>query len=475
MIKKLVNYLKNKKILILGFGKEGYSTYKFIRKYLPSQKIFISDINTNFIEMFEDVAKDRNIEIVEQDKYLKNLEQYDILMKTPGLSFKGIDTSKFINKIKSQLELFLEFVDVFIIGITGTKGKSTTSSLIYSIIKEQCEDVHLLGNIGIPLFDEIDKLKKESIVVLELSSHQLEFVKISPNISIILNIYEDHLDHYESYEHYINAKINICRYQMENNYFIYSIDNEVLNKHIISMEEKIKSSIYEISYLGNEKQNTNSKLIKKIENTVVLEENNVMYIDSLNRKILGEHNFNNIMFAITVAKIMNLDLKKAQKTIHNFEPLPHRMEFVGKYDEVKYYNDSIATIPASTINAIETLKDVNTLIIGGKDRGIDYIEFAKFLESSNIENLVCMPDTVWLIEDMVINENMEKFIVKDMKMAVSIAKKVTKKGSICLLSPAASSYGFFKNFKERGDLFKKFVKEHIIKAGTQFLPLCIFQ
>ena len=458
MIKKLVEYLENKKILILGFGVEGYSTYSFIRRHLPNKKLYISDANTKFIEMYDDVAKDENIEITSKDDYLINLEQFDIIMKTPGLSFKNVDTSKFIHKIKSQLELFLEFIDVFTIGVTGTKGKSTTSSLIYSIINEQCQDVHLLGNIGVPLFNEIDKLTEKSIVVLELSSHQLEYVEVAPNISIILNIFEEHLDHYKSYEHYINAKINICRYQKENDYFIYSIDNEILNNHIMGMQE-IKPNICEISYLGNEKQHADSKLIKRNENMVISEENDVLYTDSENRKILGDHNFNNIMFAATVAKIMNLDLEKAQETIYKFEPLPHRMEFVGEFDGVKYYNDSIATVPASTINGVETLKNVNTLIIGGKDRGVDYTEFAEFLGNTNIENLICLPDTGWAIADMVVNENMGKFIVNDMKMAVSIAKQVTKKGSICLLSPAASSYGFFKNFKERGELFKKFVRE----------------
>lgn len=458
MIKKLVEYLENKKILILGFGLEGYSTYNFIRRHLPNKKLYISDANTKFLEKYSDVANDENIEISSKEEYLANLEQFDIIMKTPGISFKNVDTSKFIHKIKSQLELFLEFINVFTIGVTGTKGKSTTSSLIYSIINEQCQDTHLLGNIGVPLFDEIDKLTEKSIVVLELSSHQLEYVKVAPNISLILNIFEEHLDHYKSYEHYINAKINICRYQKENDYFIYNIDNEILNDHIMDMQE-IKSYICEISYLGNKKQHADSKLIKRNEDVVISEENEVLYIDSENRKILGEHNFNNIMFAITVANIMNLDLKKAQETIYKFEPLPHRMEFVGEYDGVKYYNDSIATIPESTINGLETLKDVNTLIIGGKDRGIDYTEFAEFLGNTNIENLICLPDTGWAIADMVVNENMGKIIVKDMEMAVMMAKKFTKKGSICLLSPAASSYGFFKNFKERGELFKKFVKE----------------
>ena len=458
MINNLVQYLKNKKILILGFGMEGYSTYTFIRRHLPNQEIFISDGNPAFIEKFPDVAEDVNAKILPESEYLKELENYDIIMKTPGLSFKDIDISKFENKIKSQLELFLEFVDVFTIGVTGTKGKSTTSSLIYSVLKNQCEDVHLLGNIGVPLFDEIDKLTKKSVVVMELSSHQLEFVKVSPNIAILLNVFEEHLDHYKSYEHYINAKLNVCKYQKEGDYFLYSIDNECLKQHVEKMQN-LNQNVFEISYNGNEKLHENHQLIRKNDNTVVDEEGTVLYTDSENRKILGDHNFNNIMFAITVAKIMNLDLAKAQNDIYEFEPLPHRMEFVGEIDGVKYYNDSIATIPASTINGIETLKDVNTLIVGGKDRGIDYTEFAEFLGSTNIEHLICLPDTGWKIADMVINENMEKYIVKDMQEAVKFAKQVTKKGSICLLSPAASSYGFFKNFQERGNLFKELVRK----------------
>lgn len=458
MINTLIEYLREKKILILGFGMEGYSTYRFIRRHLPNKKIFISDANSKFIESYSDVAQDKNVEVVETSEYLKKLEQYDIIMKTPGISLKDIDTVPFLNKIKSQIELFLEFVKVFTIGVTGTKGKSTTSSLIYSILNEQCKDVHLLGNIGIPLFDEIDKLTKESIVVLELSSHQLEFVQTAPNIAIILNIFEEHLDHYKSYEHYINAKMNICKYQREDNIVIYSIDNEVLNNHILETKN-LKSNIFEITCIENSKQHENSKLIRKQDNKVITEENEILFIDSDNRKILGTHNFNNIMFAITVAKIMNLDLKKAAETVYKFEPLPHRMEYVGEFNGVKYYNDSIATVPASTINGVETLKNINTLIIGGKDRGIDYTDFTEFLNNTNIENLICLPDTGWKISKMITNKNIKVYNANDMEMAVRFAKKYTKKGGICLLSPAASSYGFYKNFKERGDLFKKFVRD----------------
>lgn len=457
MINALLEYLKNKKILILGFGMEGYSTYLFIRKYLKNQKIYVSDIKSETIEKYKDVLKDTNVEILDKKQYLKQLEDYDIIMKSPGISFANIDTTKFINKIKSQLELFLEFINVFTIGITGTKGKSTTSSLIYEMIKEQCEDVHLLGNIGIPLFDEIDKLNENSIVVLELSSHQLEFAEISPNIAILLNVFEEHLDHYKSYDHYINSKLNICRYQKENDYFLYNSDNEVLRKYIKNMGS-IKSKIYEISYLANNKQNDKSELIIKSKNNIVSYNNKeVLYTDIEDRKLLGNHNLNNIMFAITVAKIMNLDLKKAQQIIYDFKPLPHRMEYVGEFDGIRYYNDSIATVPESTINAIETLKNVNTLIVGGKDRGIDFTAFIQYLNNSNIKNLICMPDTGWIIGNKVINKNICVQLVDNMEEAVKFAKINTEKGNVCLLSPAASSYGFFKNFKERGNLFKELV------------------
>ena len=157
---------------------------------------------------------------------------------------------------------------------------------------------------------------------------------------------------------------------------------------------------------------------------------------------------------------MNLDMNKSMKSIYESKPLPHRMEFVCELNGVKYYNDSIATIPESTINGLETLKNVKTLIIGGKDRGIDYTKFAEYLNNTDIKNLICLPDTGWKIANMITNNIMKKHIVKDMYEAVKIAKQVTSDGEICLLSPAASSYGFFKNFKERGNLFKKLVNEN---------------
>ena len=195
MYRKIINKLKDKKIAILGFGREGKSTYKFIRKYLPEKELTILDIN-------EINITDQYTNVITGKTYLKNLDIYDFIIKTPGISLKDIKDSNILNKITSQLELLLEVYKDNVIGITGTKGKSTTSSLLYEVIKKQKESVYLLGNIGTPVFDNIEEYNKDTILVVEMSSHQLEYIKVSPHIAIILNLFEDHLDHAGTLEHY---------------------------------------------------------------------------------------------------------------------------------------------------------------------------------------------------------------------------------------------------------------------------------
>lgn len=441
MINDLVKYLKGKKIIILGFGREGKSTYKLIRKYLKEQTIYIADQKekTDFLE------NDKNAVYIGGEVYLKNLEEYDLIIKTPGISFVGIDTSKYIYKIKSQLELLLEFFNVFTIGVTGTKGKSTTSSLIYTILKEQNIKTMLLGNIGTPAFDYIDKIDEETVLLLEMSSHQLEYMNLCPNIAILLNIYPEHLDHYASFEEYAQAKCNIFKNQKGADYFIYNLDNEILQKLVKSP----KAKAYGVSLKEN-----GDICIKN--NYVYFKEKPIYNIKSP-RKLLGEYNLNNIMFALGVSQILKLDLDKTIKSIQNFEPLHHRLEFVGKYNDISYYDNSIGTIPMATMEAVKVLKNVDTLIIGGMDRGLDYTEFIEFLNKSNITNVICMPKTGHDIARKLKKEKV--YIVETMEEAVKIAKKVTSKGKSCLLSPAAASYGFFKNFEEKGNIYQELVRK----------------
>ena len=453
MIDKLIDYLKDKKILILGFGKEGQSTYRFIRKYLKDQKLYIADrknVNEDLI------INDNNIEVIFGEEYLENLDNYDIIMKTPGISFANINIESFKEKIKSQLELFLEFIDVTTIGVTGSKGKSTTSSLIYQILKDQNKDTVLMGNIGVPVFDCIEDIRESTIVVLEMSSHQLEYMDVSPNIAILLNIYEEHLDHYKSIKEYTEAKINIGRFQKENDYFLYNVDNKLIEECIdeINNSKHIK---YEVSFKGNINKESNSKKVYILNDYIYIDDNKI-YNTNEKRNLIGDHQLNNIMFVLAVSDILKLDMKESIKSINSFKGLEHRMEYVGKYDDIIYYNDSIATIPEATINSVNALKNVNTLIFGGMDRGINYNDFIDYLNTGIVENLICMPDTGYKIAEK-LNGKTNVFKVDTLEEAVELSKKVTKKNKICLLSPAAASYGFFKNFVEKGNIYKELVKK----------------
>lgn len=456
MLEKLLNYLENKKILILGFGKEGESSYLFLRKHFPEKKLEIVDKNMNLLTDKPYLLEDINVEVVLGEDYFRDIDYFDIVLKTPGISLKDFDISKFENKITSQLELLLEFVPCYTIGVTGTKGKSTTSSLIYQMIKEQGKDVMLLGNIGEPIFNDIDDMKKDTILVLELSSHALEFVKKSPNIAILLDIYEEHLDHYSSMEKYIEAKFNVAKFQSKNDIFIYNASNRYMQEFNFDYKKSDYAIIEEDSELSK-------TLNLKSDNYVLINEDRIyfnktkLFDSKLNMKLKGKHNENNVLFVLTVAKILNLNMEKAKNTIENFKNLEHRMEFVAEINDVKYYNDSIATIPEATINAVDALKNVNTLLVGGKDRGVELDSLYEYLKKSNIENIICLPKTGEYVYNSLKDTNKKCYLVKDMPEAVKLAKEVTKPNTICLLSPAASSYGYFKNFEERGKIYKECV------------------
>lgn len=424
MINNILDFIKNKKILILGFGREGKSTYNFIRRYLPNKEIYIGDIKN--IEL-----DDNNVKFVCGENYLDNLGDYDLIIKTPGISFKGMDISSYKDKIVSQLQLFLNFVPNKIIGITGTKGKSTTSSLIYKVLKDQNKDVLLLGNIGVPLLDLIDEIKEETILVIEISSHQLEFVTKSPYISIMTNIYQEHLDHYNSYDDYINAKFNICKYQNEDNYFIYNGDDEIINKRL----SNIKS------------------------NKIMVSKNDYVDEKISNPKLLGNSSKYNIRFTLTISELFNLDMNKTIESINSFETLSHRMEYVGTFNQIKFYDDAIATIPEATINSVEALKDVDTLIFGGLDRGVNLSSLIDYLNIGVVRNLICMPETGYIIAEKLTNKDINIYKVETMEDAVDIAFSKTLPNKICLLAPAAASYNRYKNFEEKGDHYKELIKK----------------
>lgn len=420
----MINNLINKKIVILGFGKEGNSTYNYIRKY--DKNIFLTIMDNNYKNISID---DKNVSIENID--YQKLKDYDLIIKTPGISFKEVDISSFKSKITSQLELFLENTKAFIIGVTGSKGKSTTSTLINEILKNNNKKCILLGNIGIPIFDEIDEIKDDYYVVIEISSHMLQYVKKSPNISVITNFFPEHLDHYTNLDEYYNAKLNIARYQNKEDFLIYTSDNKDLKNYIDKINNQNK---IDVTFKNNKYSNIKTNL-------------------------KGEHNLKDILYALKVSEILNLDLNKSLDAIEKFKPLKHRMELVGTYNGIIFYNDSIATIPDATINAIKALDTVNTLIVGGKDRNIDYTDLINYINSCKIKNIIFLPSTGHKICDK-INSVHNKFKVDNVEEAVDIAMKVTEKGKICLLSPAASSYGYYKNFEDRGNRYINAIKKY---------------
>lgn len=442
---EIVKKLTGKNIAILGFGKEGKSTFNFIRKHLPDMPLTILDKASITVD-------DDKVTIVSGDDYLNDLEKYDLIIKSPGISLKDIDYYKIQNKITSQLELLLEVNRKNIIGITGTKGKSTTTSLMYEVLKAQRDNVFLLGNIGVPVFDMIEEYNDKSLLVIEMSSHQLEFVKNSPHIAVILNLFQDHLDHDGSLEHYHNNKMNIFKYQTADDYAIYADDNEYLNakmKALTTDATKFNVRFDDENIFGN---------AVRIKNDKVFINNELVYTDG-ERNLIGNHNLKNIMFVLTICKILGLDFEKARETILSFKGLKYRMEYIGTYHNIKYYNDTIATIPAATENAIEAIGDVDTLIFGGLDRGIDYKEFIDFLKNSKINNLICMPSTGTNIGHLLENCTTKNIkYVQTLEEANAMALQYTTPGKSCLLSPAAASYEYFKNFEEKGKAFETIVK-----------------
>jgi UDP-N-acetylmuramoylalanine--D-glutamate ligase len=444
MYYKIIEKLNNKHIAILGYGREGKSTYRFIKKYCKNTKVTIidyKDIRNDFYNEFND-----EVDFITGEDYLNNLEKYDLIIKTPGISLKDIDISAFEDKISSQVELLLEVYKNNCIGITGTKGKSTTSSLIYKILKDQNKDTYLVGNIGEPVFDNIENYKEETTIVIELSSHQLEFLNVSPHIGLVLNLFEDHLDHAGNLYHYHQIKLNMFRNQNSDDIGIYNFDNEYLKKYI--SEEKFNSKLLGVSL--KEKKDTFKK------NNIVYFQNKVLYDINTPRLLLGEHNTANIIFSLIVADTMNLDINEAIQSISTFKPLDYRLQCVGNYNDITFYVDTLATIPEATIQSIETLNNVDTLIFGGMDRGIDYKEFINYLNNSSINTLICMPSTGYKIGKEITNKNV--YYISDLEEAVKKAKEVTSKDKICLLSPAASSYEYFKNYAEKAEAFIKYVK-----------------
>lgn len=433
MIKSgIIQEFENKKIAIWGFGLEGKSTFSFIRKYLPD--ILITIVDDNEIEF-------DGPHCVTQLTKNTDFNDFDIIMKSPGIV---IHDKRFpLDKCVSQSQLFLKYYKKQVIGITGTKGKSTTSSLLYHVLNLTHPSVFLVGNIGVPCFNIIPELNEDSIVVFEISCHQLEYAKDSPHIGVLLNLFEEHLDHYGTFEKYCHAKSNVYRHQEDSDIAI--INQDCLNlvptcSHVILASINSSGEIY-------------------AEGTKLVNPNGTIEIDPNKVALIGHHNYYNMAIVYAIASnyyhVSNQDFLDA---IATFKTLHHRLENIGTIHGVRYIDDSISTICQSTIQAITSLQDVDTVLVGGLDRGIDYVELIDFLIEKQVPHVIFMYASgermfgIWTDKT-----EREAIWVKDLQDAVALAKQITTKGKSCLLSPASASYGYFKNFEERGDVFKELV------------------
>lgn len=454
---EIKSFLASKRCIIVGCGREGISTYHFIRSILPELPLCIADRDHQLSTIYPVFAKDQHLSFQLGDTYLDHLDSFDLIIKTPGVTLKTLQHQPAREKISSQTDLFLRMYGKQVIGITGTKGKSTTSSLIRHIALKHTDNTILVGNIGVPPFDLIKQINADTIIVCELSSHQLQYITVAPHISILLNIYEEHLDHYNSYLEYQLSKFNIALCQSPTDHFIYNQDDDriadLLNSHPTSGIKHPFSKLKQVS---------NGAWIDDIMMHLTLDTPLDFYALSLPRNLLGSHNLLNIMAATLACKLTGIDNKTILKGIEDFKGLEHRIEYVGCYHGINYYNDSISTIPQAAIAAMETLKDVDTLILGGFDRGIDYSVLVNYIKKAPLRNVIFVGDAGARIHQLLVEAGIDQkffFATNDYREVVAKAREITAPGSICLLSPAAASYDQFKNFEERGKYFKELVKE----------------
>ena len=419
MFDEILNGLRGKRVLILGFGREGRSTYAFLRKALPDLALGVADRNE---AAFADLTLGSLPRLHSGEGYLQAIYDYDLVIKTPGISLKDVDPKDV--EITSQTDLFLRQFHCQTIGITGTKGKSTTTSLIYHLLKDSGHDAILTGNIGIPCFDVMERIHPESIVVYELSAHQLEYVHNSPRVGVLLNVFEEHLDHFGTLERYRHAKFNILRHMGADDYAVV---------HDSLMMETLELGVNSVVFPWMEYD-----------------------LDEDALPVLGPHNLLNVKAALCACEQYGVDAGALIPHLYTFKPLEHRLEPVGTFGGVRFVNDSISTIPQAAIAACETLGRVDFLLLGGFDRNIDYDPLADYLVQHPVPHLLFTGKAGERMMRLMSDHDVKAKLIPyaTMEEAFGYLASHAREGDICLLSPAASSYDQYKNFEERGAKFK---------------------
>lgn len=420
-----------KRCAVLGIGREGRVWLELLKKLDVCAEIAAADIKPQNIE---------DVTGIYGPDYLERAADYDIILQSPGVIIKDKYSEEIKAKILTQTELLLKLRPCKIIGVTGTKGKSTTSSLIAHFLNACGFKAMLIGNIGVPPLERLFEMTEDTFAVCEMSCHQLEFVRHSPNVAVLLNIFPEHLDHYVSFDAYADAKRNIYRYQSEDDVCIAESDclpKNAQRTKLLSLAMEKKADVYSldggICVCGRE-----------------------ISAQEIHTQLCGRHNLYNIAAALAAAQSVGADMDKCLECLPNFKGLEHRLEYVANKNGVEYINDSICTIPEAAVAAVNAFDGgADCLILGGMDRGIPYDYLGDFLNTGAVENVILLPDSGKRIGALITNPAVKLWYADDMEAAVYAAAKAAKRRVI--LAPASASYGFYKNFEERGKHFKELV------------------
>lgn len=446
---------QGKKLAILGFGREGQSSYRWLRQMGVTDTLTIIDENLGAVQNWLAEHPTEAVALRQfQPEQALELNQFDLIFRTPGFSRTKI-LEVDAQRLTSQTNELLLTQAHRTIAITGTKGKSTTSSLTSAVLTRLGVKVQLVGNIGQPALDMLLQDDGEGWFVYEMSSYQAENITVAPAIGVVINLFEEHLDHYVDFADYISAKLNLITLPGQR-LAIYGSDNQLLKQNRSQIQaKKVRSFGLKTNRL---EQESGIYLDTDAQQIVRCDANGEQALMSADfpRQLRGQHNLLNSLVALLVAdEVVGLtteNIALAQSAIAEFTGLEHRLEYVGKFRGIDFYNDSISTIPEAMERAIEAIANVQTVIVGGQDRGIHREGMIEYLNQRPHLKLICLPDTGHQIFDRLTNE---KYRVDNLEQAVKIAYQVTDAGQACVLSPASPSYTFFKNFEERGRIFKQ--------------------
>jgi UDP-N-acetylmuramoylalanine--D-glutamate ligase len=451
-----IDKLKEQNIFLAGLGTEGEATLRFLER-IGATKVTVGDSKNLDQLTLKQQTLVQNLTLGYQGGAgaFADLDQFDLIIKSPGIATSLIKTT---SKITSATEIFFANSKGFKLGVTGSKGKSTTCNFLAKVLFNAGVNLELLGNFGKPMLSVLPENNPDLTYILELSSFQLEQVKHSPDIAIFTSLFPDHLDHHGSFSSYLEAKLNIFRFQTRENYAIFP--------HRAKMTSE-KEFEFPAQFQGKRVSFGSQESLSYFDGENFIFDGEVI-ASGKNLKIPGAHNRRNLSAAIAALKLLKIDNQIIQKTLEEITPLKHRLNLVTTINQVEYWNDSIATNPDSTMAALDYFKErIGTLFLGGSDRGLDLGEVAEKIVQIRPDNLVFFPVTGERFWQEVQRRGSplanpyqpNVFFAKAMKEAVEFANRNTPKGKIALLSPACPSFSLWNSYAERGEDFEKEVLE----------------